>query len=478
MAVDYDDPVVKQIFEARLSFLLGGGEFVGIIATQLQLVDGSKWCPTMATDGRHLFYNREFVKTLNKEQLKFIIGHETGHCMFDHIARCGSRDPQLWNMAIDYIVNYFLVKERIGQMPPGGLHSEKYTDAMTSEEVYELLKKNVKQIQMPLDMHLTQKAAGSKKKKDKGEGEDGDEEKKKGKGKGKGEGEDGDEDGENGRGKGDQEGEGEGNGQTEEGGVADITVIGEDGPPDLSDADLDNIRDEMLNAMISASHSVDAGSIPGSILRMIKTLTEPVMDWREMLDLHIKSSFKDDWTYTRSSRRSGGSDGIIFPGQDDDFKPEVDVAIDVSGSISDEMLREFLSEVKGIMEQFDDFKINVWSFDTQVQCFQTYGPENADDIHNYPSVGGGGTMFECNWEFMRNAEKYVGKKNFEGLDGIDGPIEPKRFVMFTDGYPNAGWGEPDYAETLFVLVGTTSIKPPYGMCAYYDAAKNNKNKKK
>jgi hypothetical protein len=46
-------------------------------------------------------------------------------------------------------------------------------------------------------------------------------------------------------------------------------------------------------------------------------------------------------------------------------------------------------------------------------------------------------------------------------------ITPKLFINFTDGYPGDGWGEEDYAETIFILHGTTTIKPPFGQYAYY-----------
>jgi predicted metal-dependent peptidase len=118
------------------------------------------------------------------------------------------------------------------------------------------------------------------------------------------------------------------------------------------------------------------------------------------------------------------------------------------------MLRDILSEVKGIMQSFDDFKLRVWSFDTEVYGMETFTPDNIDDIDYYDVQGGGGTTFEANWEFMKENE-----------------IAPKFFVMFTDGYPGDGWGDEDYCETLFVIHGTTSIEAPFGQTAYYELSK-------
>ena len=98
-----------------------------------------------------------------------------------------------------------------------------------------------------------------------------------------------------------------------------------------------------------------------------------------------------------------------------------------------------------------DFKIKLWCFDTQVYNYAEFDNNNLDDILDYEPMGGGGTMFECNWQFMRDNE-----------------IEPNRFVMFTDGYPCGSWGDEHYCDTVFIIHGPDTIKPPFGNYAYYD----------
>ena len=61
------------------------------------------------------------------------------------------------------------------------------------------------------------------------------------------------------------------------------------------------------------------------------------------------------------------------------------------------MLKDFLAEIKGIMEQFKDFKIHVATFDTRVYEYKVYTPENADEIYEYEIKGGSGTDFDANW---------------------------------------------------------------------------------
>ena len=118
--MDLNDPVVKELVSARVKLLLEK-PFFGNLAGRLVAVE-APWCNTAATDGRYLYYNREFIKSLTKPQLLFLIAHEVYHCVFDHLGRRGKRDPKIWNMATDYVINYSLVQEKIGTMPEMGLY--------------------------------------------------------------------------------------------------------------------------------------------------------------------------------------------------------------------------------------------------------------------------------------------------------------------------------------------------------------------
>jgi len=105
------------------------------------------------------------------------------------------------------------------------------------------------------------------------------------------------------------------------------------------------------------------------------------------------------------------------------------------------------------MQAFDSFKLRVWTFDTQVYGYKEFTPDNVDELDEYEAKGGGGTSFECNWEFMKEND-----------------IAPKLFIMMTDGYPCGGWctpGDEEYCDTLFLIHGTTSIVAPFGQTAYY-----------
>lgn len=213
-----------------------------------------------------------------------------------------------------------------------------------------------------------------------------------------------------------------------------------------------NLRDEITAAVLQAS-KVDVGNTPLGVKRMLKDITEPQMDWRQILDMQMKSMVKSDFTWSRCSRKSQSS-GIYLPAMKEEPRLSVAIGIDSSGSISDGMIRDFLGEVKGIMEQFTDFEVRLWCSDTKVYNEQIYTPDNLNEIDEYQVMGRGGNDFNCNWDYMKE----------QG-------IEPERFIHFTDGYDcGLGFGDPVYCDTVYVIHSNPqrNIVSPFGMTCYYD----------
>ncbi len=125
---------VRKIAKARVA-LMFDAPFFGHLALNFQLVENNKMkIPTMATDGTHLFYDDTFVKNISLDQLKFVIAHEVGHIVLWHIPRLVGRDPELWNVACDFVDNG-LLKPDFPDMPTGVLLDNKY-DNKTADWVY------------------------------------------------------------------------------------------------------------------------------------------------------------------------------------------------------------------------------------------------------------------------------------------------------------------------------------------------------
>ena len=393
------DPIVDKIIVARIGLLLRH-PFFGNMATRLKIVDASEWCNTAATDGRSLYYSRPFFEKLSAKEVEFVVAHEILHNVFDHIARTEGRDRGIWNAAIDYCVNGQLVRDRIGDQPKGIkiFHDTKHY-GKSAEQVYDEIYEDMDEQSLSalgqlLDEHIDWQ---------KGDGDGSDNQPGSGKSR-----------------------------------------------PQYSKEELKKIRDEIREATITAAQTAGAGNTPAEIQRIIRELTEPKMNWRQILRQQIQSTIKHDYTFSRPSRKAWHT-GAILPGMNFDETIDICISIDMSGSISDAQAKDFLTEIKGIMDEYKDYNIKVWCFDTKVYNEQDFDGYGGNDITEYEPMGGGGTDFMANWEYMKQHD-----------------INPKKFIMFTDGYPWDSWGDENYCDTVFIIHGPTSIVPPWGAHAYYE----------
>ena len=218
----------------------------------------------------------------------------------------------------------------------------------------------------------------------------------------------------------------------------------------MSDEERQKLRDEIKEAILSAAQASGAGALPAGVKRIIDAMTEPKMNWRELLRMQMESTIKSDFTWMRTSRKGWDMDAVM-PGMKNDEMIDIGVMLDASGSIDESMLKDFLAEVQGIMDQFGQFRIHIATFDTEVYNARTYDSENMDSMLDYEVSGGGGTSFECIFDYLKKEQ-----------------LEPKRLIVFTDGYPYGSWGDENYADTLWILHGTKSIVPPWGQYAYYE----------
>jgi predicted metal-dependent peptidase len=395
-----DREVREILVTARVGMLLRAS-FFGNLATRLKLINADEWCATAATDGRNFYYNTRFIKMLKPKEVEFLFGHEVLHVVYDHFGRRGDRHPMLSNVAADYCVNADLKKHRVGEFITSVpcLYESKY-EGMSYEEVYDDLYKNAEKIdindliQKLLDDHM------------------------------------------------EDEGDSDGDGENQDG-------KNRVKRPKLTEEEKAAIRDEIKEAMLSAAQTCDAGNIPAGVKRIIQDLTEPKMNWRELIRQQIESTVKSDFTWLRTSRKGWDMDAVM-PGMKTQEAIDICVMIDMSGSISDAQGRDFVSEVKGIMETFEDYRIHIGCFDTEVYNMEMYTADNLEDIAEYKLAGGGGTDFDCFFDYFKKEE-----------------IEPKKLVVFTDGYPGGSWGDPNYCDTVWIIHGDKNPNPPFGVWALY-----------
>ena len=408
--------VEDQLIKARVNMLINL-PFFGTLATRLNFVDSTAWCPTLATDGKNFYYNKHFVAAMSPEEQIFGVGHEVLHNVYDHLNTdiIGNRDRRLCNIAQDYVINNDLIDAQCGEVITlvqicqdwkyRGMHWMEVYDELFKQAEEEGRVIDVK----TLDMHMDSNGQGESEGEEAGEGDDP---------------------------------AGTGNND------------GTNGPIKYTKEEKEIIANEMKNAVVNSAKVAGAGNLPAGVKRLVKDLLNPQLDWRQLLAMQIQSVVKSDYTFSTPSRK-GMDAGIWLPGMDREQTIDIALALDMSGSIMDEMARDFLSEVKGIMDQYTDFKIHLFCFDTEVHCPAVFTQNNMDEFMDYELGGGGGTEFDCCFDYMKE----------EG-------IVPKKLIMFTDGYPWGSWGDENYCDTLFVVhgggYGGKTPESPFGITVPYE----------
>ena len=405
-----DEEVLDKLIKARIEMLMSA-PFFGNLATRLQIKDATSWCPTAATDGKYFYYNKNFVAALSDAETVFLMGHEVLHCVYDHMDanRRGDRHPVLWNVANDYVINGDLIDARVGEEIKlvQICHDWKYRGKISEEvydDLYEQAKEDGRIMEMDsFDVHLDR--------------------------------EEGDDAGSGSASKGNTDGEEEG-----------------EGPAKYTAEEKEQIKQEFQNAVMQSAKAAGAGNLPGGVKRLLNDLLNPQLDWRQLLAMQIQSVMRSDYTMATPSRK-GLNEGYYLPGLDRETTIDIVAALDMSGSILDDMARDFLSELKGIMDQYTDFKIHLLCFDTEVYNPKVFTQNDMGEFMEYELNGGGGTDFDCVFDWMKE----------EG-------VQPKKLVMFTDGYPYGSWGDEGYCDSLFIVhggYGDRIPEAPFGITVPY-----------
>jgi len=343
--------------------------FFADLLFNLRIVENST-IDTAATDGITIAYNPKFILALTEPECTFVILHEIMHNTLFHFDRVGSRDPKMWNYAADYAVNYMLddmcKTTQLIKRPDWVLFDLKYAD-MSTEQIYEDLAKNSKGQGRP------------------GQGGNG----------------------------------GPGSGQQGGGGKGELTPDDLKKPGSLSGEDVyvddnGNPSDEQGgNSELSGAKNVDElkklwsdiakqaalknqGSGTGLIDRFLRNLNKPKINWKVELKRFVHNIF-NKLAYKMPTKRHIWKDeylpGVKKAGRGD-FK-DVVVAIDTSGSIGDDELSMFASELKGIFTIYGIKTCHVIWCDDQIKSVQTFTDVDSkfDLKKKLRPSGGGGTSF-------------------------------------------------------------------------------------
>ncbi len=401
--------------------------FLGALVLRLPLTAADPdWCPTTATDARAFYYNPDYIRSLSLEQTQFVLAHEALHCALSHFARRRHRVKHRWDLACDFAINPLLVED--GLPPPDRAVVLDLYKGMTAEEIYPLLEDNDQTETLDRHVYDSEGEGGED------QGGEGDAPRPppqggEGAGEGGGAGAQGPREGAGGQAPGGTPADGEAPGA---GGGARAAA-----PPPLTPDERETLAIQWQQRMAGAAQqAMQAGRLGGTLARLIDHLLQPRLPWRMLLARYLTALARDDYSYTRPSRREGA---FILPSL---RSQQIDlvVALDTSGSIQPAEIQEFVSEIDAIKGQMRA-RITLLPCDAELAPGAPWVFEPWEAFHFPDRVrGGGGTRFT---------------PVFDWLEGRD--RAPEALVWFTDAQGEFPHREPNYP--VFWLVKGRSPVP-------------------
>jgi predicted metal-dependent peptidase len=311
--------------------------FFGQLAMYLELVENNS-IPTAATNGKKYFYNNEFVGKLTDEELNFLTAHETLHPALGHLWRSEGKDKVIFNHAADYVINAMILEcdpqQRNFKLIKDCLYDKKY-EGMSTEEVYDLLIKDANYVKKAHD-----------------------------------------------------------NAMSNNQGTVDSHDMWGDGDADESGGTGGAGQEDWQGRVVQAAQAtegVEKGKMPALFKRILKNLTSPQKNWKQLLAEFVQQEISD-YGFTPPDKRFAHMD-VLLP----DFSETEDViknlvfAVDTSGSIGEKEFAVFLSEIIGCMNQFGG-KVR----GTLIYCDSNISPTGVYDLEDAKQSlpeGGGGTSF-------------------------------------------------------------------------------------
>lgn len=137
------DPDRWTAAERERDWFISSYPLLGALAASFKVIEDPFVCQRMdisvaAVDMvlREIYVNP--AAGLRDEELRFVMAHELLHVGLRHDVRCQGRDPYLWNIACDYVINGWLVEMGVGFMPRGLLY-DPTLQGSSAEEVYDLI---------------------------------------------------------------------------------------------------------------------------------------------------------------------------------------------------------------------------------------------------------------------------------------------------------------------------------------------------
>jgi predicted metal-dependent peptidase len=410
----------QKISDAKTALVMKQ-PFYGLGALSMEYVEDPS-VGTAATDGRKIYYAPEYIDSLSRDELQFVIAHEVKHVYDMHHLRRGTRDLERWNHATDYKINEVLAED--GMIPPEGVLLDARYAGLTSEATYDLLTQEQQQEPNNKDQ---------KDKSDKGSSGPSD-------GTDKPDDSDGAPDP-------DSAGNGQGEGKPDLGIGGVLDMPNEDGS-EMSEAEREQEAKRIETVIAQAEQfAKSAGMQSAGSRRAFGALFRADVPWYEELREFFHKEYMSDYTFALPDPMTRHL-GIYLPDVEYENFGVVVVAIDTSGSISEKMLTRYASEINAIKDEIQPAETHVIYCDVNVKRHDVF--VNGESVV-LEMIGGGGTRFAPVFEFLE--ANRVKPDAFVYFTDLENTSEDKRIMQTI---------RPDYPVLWASTNFDTSIAGPFG----------------
>jgi len=207
---------------------------------------------------------------------------------------------------------------------------------------------------------------------------------------------------------------------------------------------------DLINTMNIAlpGSSSGRGTTPAFMDRILKDLRKSKLDWRTILQNFIQEDITD-YSFSPPDRRFGDNDFFLpdFNEKEDSVK-NILFMVDTSGSISDDMILDAFSEIKGAIDQFNG-KLAGWLGFFDAVIYEPIPFEDADELLKIKPKGGGGTDFDIIFEYVANKMEEA----------------PASIIILTDGYAPIPKEEAAQGIPVLWLINNEEVTPEWGKIA-------------
>ena len=392
---------MKRLLLSRMRILCTHGFFGLLLMHMRYAVDEN--VETAYTDGSSIVFGVDFLDSLSDSELDFVMMHEIMHVVLSHCTRVGDLDNEYFNIACDIVVNSNILLEN--GMKLSSITLDKYGESMhltpkgeeghkyTAEEVYKMLVVGVKM-----------QDSGGK-------------------------------------------GVNSGGSQTGNDGAS-WDDHSEWGKMSVEERDkwAKRVRDA-AEAMEIRDPSNSQGQLPLFAQRLLGELRRPRVDWRTILNDFVQEEIVD-YSFFPPDRRFDGDFFLPDFNEKDEVVDDILFMVDTSGSMSDSMITDAFSEIRGAIDQFNGrLRGQLGFFDAQVTDPIPF--ESAEEFGIIRPVGGGGTDFGVVFDYIkRKPEK-----------------RPASIIILTDGYAPFPEKSASMDIPTLWLINNSKVTPPWGKVA-------------